>query len=164
MPSPTFQIRLATPADCDRIASIYNHYLGKSTMDLSPKTGDDYRLQLQEMDDRETCLVLDDGEKVVGWSVLKKYSPREGYRFTGETSIYLDAAFLGRGLGKKLKMELIERAKNLGYRHLVARINANNEVSIAYNLKLGYEWVGIQKRVGNVDGKWLDVAILQLLL
>ena len=164
MQPPPFTIRLAMPADCDRIANIYNEYLGKSTMDLSPKTGDDYRQQMQEMDDREMMLVLDDGETVTGWGVLKKYSPREGYRFTGETSVYLDPGFLGRGLGKRLKLELIEKARNLGYKHLVARINSNNETSIGYNLKLGYEWVGIQKMVGNVNGKWLDVAILQLIL
>ena len=39
-----------------------------------------------------------------------------------------------------------------------------NQISIAYNLKLGYTMVGIQKEIGYVNGKYCDVAIMQLLL
>ena len=102
-------------------------------------------------------------ENTVGaW--IKKYSWKEGYRFAGETSVFLDEKYRGQGLGYLLKKELVGQARQLGYKHLVARIMAHNKVSIHYNLKLGYEMVGVQKQIGFTDGQWVDVAILQLIL
>ena len=45
--------------------------------------------------------------------------------------------------------------------HLVAKIWARNEVSVSYNLKLGYEIVGVQRKIGFVNGEWVDVVIMQ---
>ncbi len=81
-----------------------------------------------------------------------------------ETAVYLRRALRRRGLGTLLKRHIIEKCRNLGYHHLVAKILANNEPSIAYNMRLGYELVGVQREIGWLDGHWQDVAILQLVL
>ncbi len=36
--------------------------------------------------------------------------------------------------------------------------------SIEYNLRFGYEVVGIQREIGFKNGHWQDVAVLQLVL
>ena len=41
---------------------------------------------------------------------------------------------------------------------------ATNTAAIEYNRRLGYETVGIQKRIGKVDGRYVDVCIMQRLL
>ena len=63
-----------------------------------------------------------------------------------------------------MKTALIERCKTYGYHHLLARIFADNEASIEYNRRFGYELVGVQREIGFKDGHWQDVAILQLVL
>lgn len=155
-------IRYATTDDFPRLADIYNQYLGKATLDTEPR---DAAFFQKIMDgDRESLLVIESEDLIAGYGAVKKYSWKEGYRFASETSVFLDERHISKGLGKQLKNAVIKEAKSLGYRHLVARIMAQNEGSIQYNLNLGYELVGIQKKIGFANGKWYDVAILQLVL
>ena len=93
--------------------------------------------------------------------VVKKYSPRPGYDLCCETSIFLERSLVGRGLGKPLQQELLNRAVALGYHHVVAKIWADNAGSIRFHERFGYEMVGVQREIGWVGGKWRDVAIMQ---
>ncbi len=149
-----------------RIADIYNEYILKHGATMVEKIHDanDILEWTRQHNAREGLFsLLLDGE-LIGWGVIKRYSDRYGYRFSGETSVFLTAAYVGQGYGSYFKKFLIQRAVELGYRHLVAKIFRSNELSINYNLKLGYELVGIQQQVGYKQGQWVDVTILQLLL
>ncbi|MCB0517954.1 MAG: N-acetyltransferase [Lewinellaceae bacterium] len=157
-------IRSATLSDAAPLAAIYNQCVGISTLDLVQRDSDHFRNILASLEENEALLVLEHEGDLAGYGILKRYSWKEGYRFAGETSVFMDEKYRGKGLGNLLKKTLIETAEALGYKHLVARILARNTVSIHYNQKLGYEMVGHQKRIGYVDGEWLDVAILQLFL
>jgi phosphinothricin acetyltransferase len=159
-------IRRATPDDADMIAQIYNETISAriNTMDLTPKTADDIRKQMDSFEELEEILVLKRLGAVIGWGIIKKYSPRIGYRFAAETSVFLRKTEIRKGYGTHLKSAVIDRCRELGYHHLVAKIWATNTASIEYNTRLGYEMVGIQKEIGYVDGEWRDVAIMQLLL
>ena len=167
------RLRDADDSDAAAIAEIYNASIqsGGSTMDGQDKTENDIRSWLSAFSKRETILVFEEDDpvqpgssKILGWGIIKRYSDRMGYRFCCETAVYLHRDQVGRGLGTRMKQALIERCRAYGYHHLVAKILTENEASIAYNLKLGYEMVGIQKEIGWKDGRWLDVAILQLIL
>jgi phosphinothricin acetyltransferase len=70
----------------------------------------------------------------------------------------------GRGLGRILLKELIERARAIGKHVMVAGIEAGNRGSIALHEKLGFEQVGLLPQVGMKFGRWLDLAFLQLVL
>ena len=159
-------IRTATLDDCEVIASINNEHIvkGISSMETKPKTAAHFEDLMSNFNDRELiqCLVLD-GE-VIGWGIIKRYSDREGYRTACETTIYLRSNKVRKGYGSKMKRSLIDKCKELGYHHLVAKIFSSNEASIRYNRKLGYEVVGVQREIGNINGKWLDVTIMQLIL
>jgi phosphinothricin acetyltransferase len=159
-------VRDAQKSDSQVIAKIYNETIGSriNTMDLTLKTAKDIITQMEAFDDRETILVLERSNTVIGWGIIKKYSPRIGYRFAAETSVFLRKTEIRKGYGTHLKSAVIDRCRELGYHHLVAKIWATNTASIEYNTRLGYEMVGIQKEIGYVDGEWRDVAIMQLLL
>ena len=154
---------LATKDDCDQIAEIYNSYLGVSTMDLEHKGGVYYEDFLNNKDAREELWVTRDNNKTIVWGIIKRYSDREGYRTTVETSVYCHKNYLRKGLGTQMKKHLMKRCEALGYHHLIAKIQSDNKVSIHYNLRLGYTIVGEQKEVGMVNGKWKDVTIMQYL-
>jgi Sortase and related acyltransferases len=156
-------IRRAEVADTEDIAAIYNHYLGISTMDLEKKTSTYYSQWMDQSDQREELWVIAQ-KPLICWGIIKLYSDRVGYRRTVETSVYCHPDHRYKGWGPKMKHHLIARCKALGYHHIIARIQSDNEASINYNLKLGYEVVGRQKEIGYVDGKWKDVTILQYLI
>ncbi len=156
--------RTATHGDAAPLAEIYNQYLGKATQDTTFREAGFFIEMMDNLGDKETMLVVEKEKTVVGYGILKKYSWKEGYRYAGEISLFLDGKNLGGGIGKKLMHQLIGQAKNMEYKHLVARIMAINDGSIQFHKKLGYEMVGIQKRIGFSNGGWQDVAIMQLLL
>ncbi|MFT4761730.1 MAG: L-amino acid N-acyltransferase YncA [Paraglaciecola sp.] len=159
-------IDAAKPADFATIAAIYNEYirLGNATMVEKIHAATDIQQWVDNFNDREKLFVMRSKKDVIGWGIIKRYSDRMGYRFACETSIFFTASALRKGYGSQMKKFLITLCKNLNYRHLVAKIFAQNTASIAYNLQLGYEIVGRQKKVGFKNGKWMDVVIMQYLI
>jgi len=159
-------LRDCRPADAAAIAEIYNEavHAGNATMDDRTKSEQDMLDLISSFTERETILVLEESSRVVGWGIIKRYSDRPGYRFACETSVYLRDSHTRRGLGTAIKRAIIERCRSYRYHHLVAKIFADNRGSVEYNLRLGYELVGIQREVGYKNGGWQDIAILQLVL
>ena len=159
-------LREATPDDAAAIAEIYNETIrtGYGTMDATPKTAADIRVQMAGFTKREVYLLLERDGEGIGWGIIKRYSDRPGYRFCCETSVYLRHAEVRKGYGSFIKRGVIERCKVYGYHHLVAKIWASNTASIEYNKNFGYELVGIQRAIGYMNGQWQDIALMQLVL
>lgn len=165
------RLRDARPADAAAIAAIYNETVdvGDASMDEVHRDESAVRERLASLGEREACLVLEelrpDGVgAVVGWGAIESYSPRGGYRFAAETAVYLRRDRTRRGLGSRIKLALIERARELGLHHLVAKVLSANAASLEYNRRLGYEVVGVQREIGWRGGRFHDVTILQLVL
>lgn len=154
--------------DADRIARIYNQSirLRDATMDTDDLAASDVALWIEKQGPREDLLVVESGDEfaVVGWGIIKTYHPRPGYAVAAETSVYVDRSLTGQGHGSAMQHRLMERCRELGYHHLVAKIWAGNDGSIRMHERFGYERVGIQHEIGFVDGERLDVAILQCVL
>ena len=101
------------------------------------------------------------GERIIGWASARRFSDRHGYRHSCETAIYLDTPAIGRGVADRLQQQIESHCRQNGIHHAMAKIIADNQRSIDFHIRHGYELVGIQKEIGNVDGEWSDVAILQ---
>ncbi len=162
------KIRDCEPEDAEAIALIYNQSIGArdSTMDQTPKSKEEILKWINAFTEQETILVFEDEDRVLGWGIIKRYSDREGYRFACETSVYIRRDLVGRrlGVGTQIQQALIERCRAFGYHHLVAKIWADNQISLDLHKKFGYETAGIQREIGCTEGRWQDVAILQLVL
>jgi len=159
-------VRRATGRDAGRIAEIYSAATAAadSTMDVGPVEAAVVAGWIADLAETETILVVEENGRVLGWGIAKKYSPRPGYARAAETSVYIDRAHVGRGLGSMLQRELIDWCREAGFHHLVAKIWADNGSSLAMHRRFGYETVGVQREIGFVRGIWRDVAILQLIL
>lgn len=165
--------RPATPADAWVVAEIYNESIlaGDSSMEERVQSSESIRELMAGFNRREGILLLESFDpgtpgrpSVLGWGLIKRYSDRRGYRFAAETAVYLRRSEVGQGHGSRIKQALIDRCRELGYHHLVAKIFADNQLSLEYNKKFGYELVGIQKQIGYRNGRWQDIAVLQLVL
>lgn len=157
-------IKEATKKDAHEIAQIYNHYLGKGTMDLQTKTGEYFYTIIDSDNKREKLFVTIYDDTIVGYGIIKKYSDREGYKLTAETSIYFDKNHIGKGYGKLMQAHLLQEAVGLDYRHLVVKIWSSNTGSIKFHESFGYTIVGQQNKIGFVNGEWQDVTIMQYLV
>ena len=160
------KIEEAIATDYQLIADIYNEFiiLGTASMEETVKTADDIASWLRNFNDREKLFVLKENGIGIGWGIIKRYSDREGYRYACETAVYLTSSKLGKGYGTMMKKYLLDVCKSLHYKHLIAKIFANNEISILYNQKLGYTVVGTQNQIGFKNNEWVDIVIMQYLI
>jgi phosphinothricin acetyltransferase len=59
---------------------------------------------------------------------------------------------------------LIDVARESGFHSIMARIEASSAASRALHAACGFELVGVERQVGRKFNRWLDVAVMQLLL
>jgi phosphinothricin acetyltransferase len=156
------RVRAACNADAFDVARIYNQHVdvGGTTFDNVHWTTEKMH-QLLEAGKPEGWYVAVQDDAVIGWANVRRYSLRYGYRFSCETGIYLDQSAIGRGVGDVLQSRIEEHCRECSIHHAVAKIVADNQRSMAFHYRRGYELVGIQKEIGQMDGKWVDVVILQ---
>ena len=93
------------------------------------------------------------------WGTVRAF-PANTY--TVEHSVYVHRDQRGRGLGERLLVELIRRAREQQIHVLVGCIDATNAGSIALHVKLGFTHSGTIKEAGFKFGHWLDAAFYQL--
>jgi L-amino acid N-acyltransferase YncA len=89
---------------------------------------------------------------------------RCAYRFSVESTIYLDPQRVGRGYGKALYEKLINAIRDLSMRTVLGGIALPNHSSIALHEKLGFRKIAHFEQVGFKQNRWVDVGYWQLLL
>jgi L-amino acid N-acyltransferase YncA len=177
MPPMPPKIRLATTDDLPVINDIYNYYVHRSTCtyQLEPDTlearqawfanhpPDKYPVTVGEIASEKNA-----GEKnnleVVAWGALSKFRERAAYAPSVEASIYVRHDMHRRGMGRALLIDLIQRAKDLGFHTLIGGVSADQTASLALQENLGFQRVAHFKEVGYKFGQRLDVIFLQLML
>ena len=164
IPRTTIDTRPATIDDAAEITRIYNYYirLGGVTFDFEEYSVDQVATLLERRQD-DAWFVASRGDALLGWASARQFSDRPGYRYSCETAIYLDEAALGSGVGNLLQQRIEQHCRDAGIHHAMAKIVADNYRSLAFHYRYGYELVGTQREIGRVDGKWVDVVILQRL-
>ena len=60
--------------------------------------------------------------------------------------------------------KLVDECRRRGFKALIACITGENEASIAFHRRLGFEQVSLFRSVGYKHGRWLDVVDMELLL
>lgn len=159
-------IRRAALSDAAAIAEIYNQAIltTTATFDLEPKPVEDRQQWLKARADRFPVLVGEVGGAVVGFTSLSPWSDRAAYDGTAETALYVHSSHRGRGIGRKLKVRIIEEARRLKFHTLIARVTEDSAASIHLNLQAGFVIVGTMREVGRKFGRLLDVHIMQKML
>lgn len=169
--------RLVEPDDAGALLAIYNPEVTGTTVtfDLVERT---YEEQLAWIDRHsgahQAIVAVSDepgaghagarGERIVGFGSIGPYRHRPAYATTVEDSVYVDQGSRGRGVGRLLLDDLVERAAGAGFHAMIGRIVGENEASILLHRRCGFELVGTEREVGRKHGRWLDVVELQRLL
>jgi L-amino acid N-acyltransferase len=162
------QVRPAIRNDLPAILDIYNEAVLNTTAsyDYEPRTME-HRVTWFEAHEQQGLpifVAVDDVAQILGWSSLSRYHDRKGYQFTVENSVYVAAAHRGRGVGKILLAPLIDSARELGLRAIIAAIDADNEASVRLHARFGFVEVGHFRQVGFKFGRWLDVIYMERLI
>ena len=134
-------------------------------MDIDPISVDKANKKWFKNSDLYPIIVYEtENDVIAGWASLSQWSPKEGYKFTTEISVYVHSAYQNQGIGKKLIKEIIKLAKEKNFKTIVARIDESNEISIKLHSKLGFETIGIMKKFGYKFDKFYDIRMMQILI
>lgn len=110
----------------------------------------------------EACrIVAEKNRLVVGWAALTAISGRCVYAGVAEISVYVAQSARGAGIGTRLLAEIIAASEAAGIWTLQAGIFPENEASIRLHAKAGFRIVGTRERLGNMNGRWRDVVLME---
>ena len=160
-------IRAATSDDVAAITQIINALIGTTTYEWTeiPYSIDERRRWFRDKErTANPVLVAEDGGEVVGWATFGDFRDSRrwpGYRYTVEHSIHVAVSHWGRGVGRRLKIELANRARADGMRVMVAAIDSSNVRSIDFHVRMGFAEVGRMPQVGEKWGQRLDLVLMQ---
>ena len=159
-------IREATAQDAEAICGIYNPYIRNSIISFEESD-----VPVREMNERIKAvtstlpwLVIARAGTIAGYAYASKWHARAAYRYSVETTIYIEEAARGRGLGSELYSALLARLRAMSLRTALGVIALPNAASVALHEKCGFKKVGHLEAVGFKFGQWIDVGHWQIAL
>jgi phosphinothricin acetyltransferase len=160
------RIRLATPDDIADITRIYNEGIRDrvATLETEERTPDERLAWLETRGERHPVLVAERDGAVAGWGSLNVFNSRPAYRHVADFSVYVAGDARGAGVGGALLAALVDRARELGYHKLVLAAFPFNEAGMRLYRRFGFRDVGVYREQGLLDGRWVDVIIMERLL
>jgi len=159
-------IREAAPADAEAVCRIYNQGIEDrvATLETEARTPAERREWMAARGPRHPVLVAEIDGAVTGWGSLNRFNPRPAYDHVVDLSVYVERAWRGRGVGGVVLAGLVERARTLGYHKMVLAAFPDNAAGMALYARLGFTRVGVYREQGLLDGRWVDVVVMERLL
>lgn len=156
-------IRFAAPLDAAAIAALYAPFVEGSAVSLedSAPSAEEMAARIAGGDGLYPWLVAEDERGLAGYASASRFRPRQGYRFTVETSVYVASDRQRGGLGRRLYAMLIDLLTRQGFTQAIAALSAPNEASAALHRAMGFKKCGTYGQVGWKLGQWWDVALWQ---
>jgi len=159
-------IRNVKTSDAAAICRIYNHYILNTaiTFEEQPVAEAEMASRIEEYTRRYPWIVYETDGDIVGYAYASPWKGRSAFRFSVESSVYLDPAATGGGLGSSLYRELLARLQSQSVHAVIAGITLPNPASVALHEKFGFRKTGEFHEVGWKFESWLDVGYWELLL
>lgn len=168
--TPAVVVRDAAMSDMPALRSLYNALVRTTTVAWTeePQTLRQrqawFRAQVRG---GYPVLVAEVEGTVIGFAAYASFRGSgkwPGYRHTVEHTIHVHEAYWGQGIGRRLLVELIERARAEDIHVMVAAVDGANAESISFHERLGFEVVGRMPEVGRKFDRWLDLVLMQRIL
>jgi L-amino acid N-acyltransferase YncA len=150
------KIRKIELADLDAVNEIYNQAVrSKYQTAEMEETSLEYRRRwyAEHLSGNYPIYVIEEGGEVAGWISLSDY--RKGRRalcFTSEVSFYIRKDRQGQGMGTQLLEFMINKAKEINLKTLIAILLEPNTTSIRLLEKFNFQKWGDMPNVAEFDG------------
>lgn len=158
------RIRLACREDYEVLKAIYAPYILETTVtfEYEVPSSHEFAMRMDAISRTYPILVYERNHQIIGYAYAAVFKPRTAYQWTAETVIYLQHGFVGEGIGRRLYAALFDILRMQGVYQGIAVITSENDISIGFHRKTGFEPCAKLKRVGYKFGRWLDVDWMQL--
>jgi L-amino acid N-acyltransferase YncA len=168
VPDKSFRVRDAQSADAAELCAIYGFHVvdgAGSFEEVAPAT-DEFRRRMENVSARGLpWRVAEARDSIIGYCYASPYHARSAYKFTVQTSVYVDRNWQRHGVGLALLKEVVAACKQLGYCQIMAAVgDSHNESALKLHARAGFRTIGYAMRVGVKFGRWTDVVYMQRFL
>jgi phosphinothricin acetyltransferase len=162
----SIRIRLATPRDGEAVAAIYRPVVADTAISFETMPPDDSEMarRIDETLRSYPWLVCEIDGRTAGYAYAARHRVRGAYQWSVDTSVYIADAYRRRGVGRGLYTSLFAILTAQGYFNAFAGIALPNPASVALHESMGFEPIGVYRRVGYKLDRWHDVGWWQLTL
>lgn len=160
-------IRPARRADGAAMAAIYAPFCGDASavsFEVVPPRAEEMERRLEAVSATYPWLVAEVGGHVAGYAYAGPHHERAAYRWAVNVALYIDAGHRRRGVGSALYTALFALLRLQGIHRACAGITLPNPGSTQIHAAMGFEQVGVFRRIGYKAGKWHDVSWWELAL
>lgn len=159
-----FEIRLIKETDCAETLAVYAPYVLNTsiTFEYEVPSYDEYLNRIKTNTIDYPWLVCLFENKIIGFAYVSKFRARSAYQWSPESTIYMSESFQGKGIASILYHTLFDILKLQGFYNVYAGLLIPNEKSERLHIKLGFEEIGVFKKVGYKLGKWHDTKWFQI--
>jgi L-amino acid N-acyltransferase YncA len=153
-------IRLASTEDAPAIARIYRPVVEATAVsfETEPPDANEMHRRVAETLMAYPWLVLECDSEVVGFAYASRHRTRAAYRWSVDTSAYVDERFRRQGIGHGLYVSLFAILSAQGFANAYAGIALPNPASVALHEHVGFKAIGVFQSVGYKLGAWRDVG------
>src|SRR5664280_270752 len=160
-------IRDACLDDAPSIARIYNQGIEDrtATLETQLRSPEERAEWLASHDARHPVLLaVDSAGAAAGWASINRFNPRVAYDHVADISVFVGRESRGRGVGDAMLTALEARARAIGYHKMVLAAFPTNAPGMRLYHRHGFITVGTYHEQGMLDGRWVDVAVMEKML
>lgn len=156
-------IRTATPQDAGALLDIYAPYVEHTavTFEYTVPTLPDFESRIRHTLEKYPYLTAEEDGVLLGYTYASAFKGRAAYDWSAETSIYVDRAHSGKGIGTALYKALEEILRRQHICNLCACITYPNPASTAFHEHFDYQTAAHFHASGFKGGKWHDMIWME---
>ncbi len=160
-------IRLATGDDAPAIQTIYAPFCEAGShvsFEVEPPSVEEMRRRVVKTLAMHPWLVAEEDSQILGYVYAGPHRERAAYRWSVDVSVYIGEGRRRAGVGRGLYRSLFEVLRLQGFVTAFAGATLPNEASVGLHRAVGFEEVGVYRRVGFKAEAWRDVIWWRLTL
>ena len=152
--------------DAAACAAIYAPYVRDTVISFEdrPPSAGELAQRIETITQTHPWLVAADEAALIGFAYATRHRERASYRWATDVAVYVTPGRQRAGVGRALYRALFDRLARQGYRMACAGITLPNEASVGLHEALGFQPVGVYRKIGWKLGAWHDVGWWQLAL
>ena len=154
-------VRHADPdRDAAALAEIYAPHAGPglASFEESAPDADEMARRIEAGSREHPWLVAERDGVVAGYAYGSQHRSRPAYRWAADVTVYVDIRARRSGVGRELYEALLPLLARQRLHIACAGIALPNDASVGLHESLGFEPVGVYRRIGFKHGRWHDVG------
>ena len=152
-------IRPAADRDIPEILAIYAPYVENSTatFEYDVPCLKTFTQRFYTVTAQFPWLVYEEGGAILGYAYASLPYERAAFRWCAEPTVYLRPEARGKDIARKLYTMLEAILEKQGYQVLYALVTAENDASVRFHEKMGYQIKGNFPNCGYKFDRWLGL-------